>query len=151
VTGEAARGGWRVRVHGTARRVGARGLFLLNLAVMDLLWGITLAWPTPDQVASPRYQVITHMLPGVGPRPQLVAWAGLWWLTAAVCLWYAGRENDDVAYGCAFALKVAWAIINAIAYLLGSPYGASQAITWIGFAVAVGIMSRMPEPVRRRR
>lgn len=140
---------WPEPVRRAVHRTGIRGLFLLNLGVLDLLYGATLAWPTPEQVESVRYHVITDEIPGLGGGWSLWIWAALWWAVAVICLCYAWHRDDDVAYACAFGLKVAWAIVNAFGFSQGAPDGASQVITWIAFAVAVGLMSRMPEPIIR--
>jgi hypothetical protein len=133
------------------RQCGLRGLFLLNLGVLDLLYGLTIAWPTPDQKRSVRYAVIIDMIPGLGVRPSLWIWAGIWWAVAAVCLFYAWRDWDTPAYACAFGLKIAWAVVNLVGFLQRMPDGASQVLVWVGFAVSVAIMSRVSEPYGKYR
>lgn len=134
---------WRM-----VRRTGLRGLFLLVLGVFDVLYGLTIAWPTPDQQRSTRYPIITHLVPGLGAHVSLWVWAVLWWAVAVACFVYAWRAVDTPGYACAVGLKVAWAIVNLLGFLRGLPDGAGQTLTWLAFAAAVAIMSRMAEPIR---
>lgn len=150
-------GGWRSRLPRWLRpchivkHTGLRGLILLALGVLDLLYGFTLAWPTIDQVQSVRYHVIIDILPGLGTTASLWAWALLWWAAGAACLFYAWRDDDAPGYACAVGLKVAWAVVNLIGYVRNPPEGSGQVLVWTFFAVVVAIASRMAEPVRNDR
>lgn len=116
------------------RRVGRRGVTLLFLALLDLLYPIGLAGQ-PDSVRA-GYEVIA---------PWQV-WACLWVLVGLVCLIQAFAHWDRVAFTVAVAIKVAWGSVSLIAWVTGvSPRGWLPALVWLAFSGLIAVISTWPE------
>ncbi|MUN41394.1 hypothetical protein [Actinomadura litoris] len=115
-------------------RVGKRGIALLFLALLDLLYPIGLA----GQPAATRagYEVVA---------PWQV-WAVLWLLTGLLCAAQAFARRDRLAFTVAVAMKVLWGTVALIGWIAGtSPRGWLSALIWLTFAGFVAVISTWTE------
>lgn len=122
------------------RQVGHRGELLLFLAVLDVLFGLSLLRAAPEAQQSPT----TRFLAEVAPLPW---WAGLWVVVAVVCLAGAPVRRDRAAYAAAAALKVLWGSMFLVGWLAGViDRGWVSAVIWLAFAGIVIRIASWPEP-----
>lgn len=125
---------------GLVRRVGRRGAVLLWLAILDLIYGLSLAHPPPEAARSASTQFFAHLMP-------LPAWGALWLGTGVVCLIGAFQRRDRWAYACATALKVLWGAVCLLGWMLaGLSRGWVSAAIFLPMAVLVLVISTWPEP-----
>jgi hypothetical protein len=116
------------------RRVGRRGVTLLFLALLDLLYPIGLAGQ--PAVARAGYELLA---------PWQV-WAGLWAATGLVCLTQAFARRDRIAFTAAVAIKLAWGSTSLAAWTMGvSPRGWLPALVWLAFAGLIAVIATWPE------
>lgn len=117
-----------------ARRIGRRGVVLLFLALLDLLYPIGLAGqPSPARAG---YEVIA---------PWQV-WAGLWALTGVICLVQAFVHRDRLAFTAAVAMKIGWSAVAFLGWVGGvNPRGWLTAIVWLAFGGMVTVISTWTE------
>lgn len=127
------------------RVTGRRGLFLIFLALLDLLYGASLWRPAPEAARSPSTWFLAQIMP-------LPWWGMLWLAVGVVCLAGAfARRADRFAYACAGGLKTLWGMV----FLLGWAAGVIErgwvgAVIWLAFAcVVVFIIAPWPEAPRR--
>lgn len=116
------------------RRVGRRGVVLLFLALLDLLYPVGLS----GQPAAIRatYEVVL---------PWQV-WAVLWAATGLLCLAQAFSRRDRIAFTAGVAIKVAWGSSALGAWVIGvSPRGWLGAVVWLAFAGMIAVISTWPE------
>lgn len=123
-------------------RVGYRSRFLIFLALLDLLYGLSLWRPVAEAAQSPS----TRFLASVMPLPW---WAALWLAVGVTCL--AGavvRGADRVAFAAAGALKVLWGSTFLLAWMVGAmERGWVASVIWLAFAAVVsGVIAPWPEP-----
>lgn len=120
--------------------VGRRGEFLLFLALLDLLYGLSLLRPAGDgrQSAAARFLVAVMPLP---------AWGALWLAVGVVCLVGAFVPADRWAFAAAAALKVLWGAMFLIGWAAGVlERGWVAATIWLVFALVVIRIASWPEP-----
>lgn len=126
----------RVRV--LRSRVGRRGLFLLFLAVLDIIFGYFLHSPPPSALRD------TFML-----LPQEV-WAWWWIGTGAACLVGAFMRNDRVPYALGALLLSAWGLRYAYLWYNDIPFAWVSLTIWLAFAFTVVVVAGWPEPPTRK-
>ena len=116
------------------RRVGRRGVVLLFLALLDLLYPIGLAGqPSPARAG---YELIA-------PWPY---WAFLWAATGMVCLVQAFARRDRVGYAAAVAMKVSWGSLGLVSWVAGAnPRGWLTGLVWLALAALIAVISTWPE------
>lgn len=133
-------------MRGTVNRiwssVGFRGSALLFFAVLDFVIGFSYLYPPPEQrqTASLRY------LADLAPLP---AWGAVWGAVGVVCLVFAFRRHDKVAFAAAIGIKILWGGIyvgGALVAHLERAY--VSAGLWLCIAGFVAIISAWPEPDR---
>jgi hypothetical protein len=121
-------------MHRLWRRVGRRGVTLLFLALLDLLYPISLA----SQPAGSRtsFEVVA---------PWQV-WAALWVLTGLLCAGQAFARKDRVAFAAAVAMKISWGSVALIGWVAGvAPRGWLSGLIWLTFAGFVAVVSTWTE------
>lgn len=129
-------------------RVGRRGAALLFFTLLDLVYCVGLL--TTPRPLTPFYAWMAEAMP-------LAAWAVCWGVVGLVCLVYAFRQHDTIAFMGAVALKVAWGMLALLGWLAGTvDRGWVSAVVWLGFAafvflIAGGIPAPTPRSFRRRR
>jgi hypothetical protein len=127
------------RLAGLRRRIGRRGSSLLFLALLDVVYGTGLAFITDIGRVAASYQFMAQVAP-------LEVWASVWYLVGAVCLVQAFMLRDQVAFGCAVALKTTWGGITLLGWAVhGVPRGYVSAAIWLAFAGWVFIISGWSE------
>jgi hypothetical protein len=112
-------------------QVGRRGASLIFFALVDLVWayGLTAA------PANPGNEFVAHLLP-------LPVWAALWAAVGGLCLIYAFRSSDRVAFAAASLLKVAWGTLYLLGWALGEiPRGYLATVIWLAFAGFVQVIA----------
>lgn len=124
---------WQQRIqHATRRaclRVGRRGTFLLFLALLDVVYGVSLCAHAAR--ISPSYQFAAQIIP-------LHGWAWVWVTVGLVCAAYAPARDDQLAFGAAIALKVVWGGLGLLGWLMDDvPRGYVSAVIWLAFAGVV--------------
>lgn len=127
-------------LHRLWTRIGFRGSALLFFAVLDLVYAFSLFFPPPgpQQTASMRW------VADVAPLP---VWAALWGVVGVICLAFAVRHYDKVAFSAAIAIKILWGVMHLLAWLLGDVQRAYVSATiWLCVAGFVAIISAWPEP-----
>lgn len=128
-------------------RIGRRGAALLFFTFLDLVYCVGLL-TTPTPLAA-FYGWMAQIMP-------LVAWAACWGGVGLICLVYAFRVHDTVAFMCAVALKVAWGLLSLFGWLAGAiDRGWINAAVWLLFAcfvflIAGGIPAAPPREAGRR-
>jgi hypothetical protein len=122
-------------------RIGRRGAALLFFTALDVL--ICLSLVTAPRPLVPLYAWMDGMMP-------IAAWAVLWLLVAAVCLWFAFRTYDTPAFIAAVALKVGWGLLSLWGWLEGAiERGWITAVIWLAFAAFVHLIAGgIPAPLR---
>lgn len=91
-------------VQSLTQRTGRRGACLLFLAVLDLIYAYSLTTPTPRSLTNPTTLFLISIMP-------LGAWAFIWAFVGAVCLLFAFRHDDHIAFGLGISLKAFWALV----------------------------------------
>lgn len=116
------------------RRLGRRGVVLLFLALLDMLYPIGLAGqPAPARAG---YELIA---------PWQV-WAGVWAVTGVLCGVGAFVVRDRVAFAAAVAVKILWGTASLVAWVWGlSPRGWLSALVWLAFAAMIAVVSTWRE------
>lgn len=123
-------------------RIGRRGASLLFLALLDTVYGAGLAFITDLGRVNATYQFVAKVAP-------LEAWAAAWFVVGAVCLAQAFTLRDQLAFGCAVALKMTWGGVTLLGWLLhGVPRGYISATIWLAFGAWVFIISGWSEDDR---
>jgi hypothetical protein len=110
------------------------------LAVLDLLYGFSLARPPAESLRSPTAVFISDVLP-------LEVWAALWASVGVACLVGAFGRKDRWAFAGAMFLKVLWGGTFLAGWAIaGLDRGWVSASIWLPMAVVVYIISTWPEP-----
>ncbi len=123
------------------RVTGRRGLFLLFLALLDLLYGLSLWRPAAEAARSPSTRFLVEIMP-------LPGWALLWLAVGVACLVGAFvRRADRIAYAAAGGIKTLWGTVFLLGWLAGAiERGWVGATIWLAFAaVVVFIIAPWPE------
>lgn len=122
------------------QHVGRRGEFLLFLALLDLLYGLSLLSPVPDAQRSVTIRFLIAVMP-------LQLWGVLWLTVGVICLAGALVRADRFAFACAAALKVLWGSMFALGWLAGViERGWVGAVVWLALALIVIRIASWPEP-----
>jgi len=119
------------------RRLGKRGTILAILGVIDLAQAATLVFPTGSLGAS--YEWFGSIAP-------LISWAFLWAFVGIVCLIYALRRDDHLAYVVAVSAKVLWGIGCFAAWII-SDVTILGGVLWLGFAAIIWVILGWAEPI----
>jgi hypothetical protein len=123
-------------------RIGRRGTALLFFAFLDLVFAFSLFRPLPDAQRNTGTVFINHLAP-------LWLWGLLWLAAGLLCLIYAFRSEDRVAFAAAIAIKVLWGLVYALGGILVHIERAwLAAAIWLSMAGWVYIISTWPEPHR---
>lgn len=123
-------------------RLGRRGAALLFFTFVDIIYGFGLL--TAPRPLAPFHAWAAEVMP-------LPAWACIWWLVAAVCLFYAFRLYDTTAFMCAVGLKVAWGLTALFGWIAGQiDRGYLSVAIWLGFAAFVFLIAGGIPPAMRR-
>lgn len=123
------------------RVVGRRGTFLLFLALVDLVYALSLWRPAPAAAQAPATRFLMTIMP-------LHAWAALWLVVGVVCLVGAFVHRlDRAAFTAATAIKSLWGAVFLAGWVAGGLYrGWVSAVVWLGFAGVVMVIAGWPEP-----
>lgn len=122
------------------RRVGRRGAVLLWLALLDLVYGSSLAHPPSETARSASIRFFADLMP-------LPVWGGLWLAVGVLCLAGAFLRHDRWAFAFATGLKVLWGGVCLFGWMLaGLPRGWVSAVIFLPMAALVLIISTWPEP-----
>lgn len=129
-----------------ASRIGRRGCALIFFWLLDSVYAYGLL--TAPRPLVPFYAWMNMVMP-------LWAWAFCWATVGAVCLVYAFRVYDTVAFMCAVGLKVAWGGLAFFGWLASVvDRGYVSTVVWLAFAafvflIAGGIPPAPPRPAGR--
>lgn len=124
------------------RAVGRRGCALLFFAMLDAVYCFgLLSAPRPYPAT---YQWMDNILP-------LWVWASWWGLVGMICLVFAFRTYDTIAFVAAMSLKVAWALLSFFGWLAGVvDLGYISAAIWLAFAGFIFVIAGgIPAPTRK--
>ena len=115
------------------RRMGHRGAFLLFLALLDVIYGLSLcADPGP-------LKPLNLILP-------INAWADIWMAIGVFLFTGAFLIKDKYHFAVATLLKFIWAAVFFDAwYIQGFSRGWVQGVIWAAFACVVLVISSWPE------
>jgi hypothetical protein len=123
-----------------SHRIGRRGSFLLFLTVLDLMYGYSLLFPTPQSLSNPTSLFLIKVMP-------LWAWAMLWLAVGIICLICAFRAKDAFGFAAAMFLKVIWGTMFLLGWtFVGVERGYLSATFWYAFAFTVFLIAGWPEP-----
>jgi hypothetical protein len=121
------------------RRVGRRGACLLFLALVDVVYAISLYDASPETRASSGFAFMSTLLP-------LSAWAAVWLAVGALCVGFAFARADRLAFAAASLLKVLWGTLYLLGWALGViPRGYVAAVLFLGFAGFVQVIAGWKE------
>lgn len=124
-------------------RVGRRGAFLCFLALLDIIYGYSMLFPTTRSLSTPTSQFIMHVAP-------LWAWGSLWLTTGVVCAIYAFREKDAPGYAAAMFIKILWGLTFLLGWIfVDVERGYLSSAIWLAFAAVVALIASWPEPRHR--
>jgi hypothetical protein len=123
------------------RVVGRRGAVLAYLAVVDVLYALSLWRPGGTQGQSATMLFIAGVMP-------LSWWAALWLSIAVLCT--AGafvHRFDRAAFAAAAGIKTLWGGTFLFGWIAGDvSRGWVSAVIWLGLAALVMILAGWPEP-----
>ncbi len=120
-------------------RIGRRGAFLIFLAMLDLIYGYSLAFPTVAATNSPGLLFLASIL-------SLKLWALLWATIGVICFVFAFKRKDAPGYASAMFLKILWAIIFLLGWLFaGIERGYLSTVIWGTFAGILGLIATWPD------
>lgn len=121
--------------------LGFRGSALLFFAVLDFVIGFSYLCPPPLQRQTPGLRYLAELAP-------LWVWGWLWLAVGVICLLFAFRRHDKVAFAAAIGVKILWGglYIGGVFAHLERAY--VSAGLWLCIAGFVAIISAWPEPDR---
>jgi hypothetical protein len=124
------------------QRFGRRGAALTAFCILDVVYGIGLAWPLPPGIRSGSVNAwFNEILP-------LSVWAIVWWSVAVLCGWGAwsrSKRSDRYAFAAAIGIKVWWGTLCLIGWIMRE-VPVSSAGVWLGLAALVALIAGWPEP-----
>jgi hypothetical protein len=118
------------------RHVGHRASILLALAVVDVVYAITLWTSDPDATAI--YRWFDAVVP-------LWLWGFAWVSVAVVCAVAAFRQDDTIGFQAACTIKVFWGLGSLAGNFL-SDVPPSSTVIWFAFAFVAWRIAGWPEP-----
>lgn len=122
-------------------RVGRRGSALLFFALLDLVYGYSLALPSRQARQSSALAYLAHVAP-------LWVWAALWIIVGMLCLVGAFLRHDRWAFAAAMFIKVLVGITSLFGWWFGAiERGYVSAAIWLALAGWIYIISTWPEPI----
>ena len=120
------------------RRIGHRGAFLLFLALLDVLYGISLN-TTPGPLAGVNLGIPLHV------------WAYVWVVVGVFLAFGAFLIKDRLPYAIASFIKAIWAAALFVSWFAeGFTRGWVSAVIWAAFSGLVLVVSSWPEYGRVR-
>lgn len=120
--------------------IGRRGASLLFFAMLDFIYGYSLADPPAESAQSTTTRFIATVAP-------LSVWATLWIAVGLVCLICAFRVRDRLAFAAAVGLKVLWGGTFLVGWMIaGLDRGWLASAIWLALALFAFIISSWPEP-----
>jgi hypothetical protein len=119
-------------IRGIQGRVGLRGIALIGLGLLDLIYAYGLL--NPPKPVTPTYRYPNAII-------DLCWWALLWSVVGALLLFYAFRRHDTVAFTAAIMLKAGWGLLLLLGWVGGSiDRGYVSASIWLVFAACVYVI-----------
>lgn len=128
--------------HAYRNRFGRRGAALTAFALLDVVYGIGLAWPSPPVL---RPGTANAWFNEIAP---LDLWAGVWWSVAVLCAvgaWSRSKRSDRYAFAAAIGIKVWWGTLCLVGWIMRE-VPISAAGIWLGLAALVALIAGWPEP-----
>jgi hypothetical protein len=123
------------------RRVGFRGDTLLFFSVIDICYGLSMIFPGEGARRSAMAGYVGHILP-------LTVWGCIFLAVAAVCIWYALRLRDRVAFAASSVLKAVWGLVALLGWAVGDvERGWVSAAIWLVMSAWVTRVAYWPEPM----
>jgi hypothetical protein len=120
-------------------KLGRRGCFLLFLAQLDYIYGLSLLLPTASSLKTPQNEFLIAIMP-------LSRWAWLWLVVGVACTVSAFRVRDGIGYAAAMFLKMLWASVFLLGWLFADVERAYlSAAVWFAFAAVVYLISTWPD------
>lgn len=131
--------------HAIYARLGHRGLFMLLLGGIEVIYGAgLLAAAGHDHVREHWWPASVQELGGF----PLDTWGIIWCAIGVICLASAWSKADRIAYAAAALLNTGWAILAVHRWLTTGEAGAwAPAAIYTGIAGGVLLVSGWPEPV----
>lgn len=122
-------------------QVGYRGALLLAVGVLDILYGLGLAFPDSTTARSPQF----HYYDQVG-SPDL--WAGVWIAAGLVLIGHSFVREDSFAYTVAVVLKGWWVIFHLIGQFTEPGYSRAWVLSLfsLGLGLVMFMEASRPEP-----
>jgi len=125
-------------------RVGRRGVFLLFLSLLDIVYASGLAFPTETAKNGDALLFLANILP-------LDIWALLWFITGVICFIFAFKARDAPGFAVAMFIKVLWALVFLLGWMFaGVERGYLSTAIWGAFAAVLWLISTWPEPTKIR-
>jgi hypothetical protein len=120
--------------------VGRRGYFLLFLALLDMVYAFSIAFPSRQARISATFRFLDE-------AGSLYFWASLWAAAGLACLVFAFRKTDWPGFAAAMAIKALWAVMFLFGWaFVGIDRGYLTATIWGAFGLLVWLISTWPEP-----
>lgn len=121
------------------RRVGRRGSALLFFAFLN-------GYYTFGLLSLPREAANTQTFKFIDGFAPIEAWAGLWGFSSLLCLVFAFRRWDGIAFAGAILVYLLWGMIYLAGDIAGEIYrGSIAASVWFALAMFVWLISGWPE------
>lgn len=122
-------------------KTGYRGRALLTLGVLDLAVAFSLIQLLLSRPGTASGGFIAKTIP-----PEVLA--GMWLTVAILCIVFAFKRRDSLAWSFAIGIKVFWGLLSVVGWLAGEiPSGYLSGIIWWSFGGLVWLISRWPEPI----
>lgn len=119
--------------------IGRRGCFLLFLSMLDIVQAYGLIFPTPTVLESQSYIFLSSLMP-------LHVWGTLWGVVGIVCLYYAFKRDDMVAFSAGMFIKSLWAFMFLLGWALaGIERGYLLSAIWGAFALTLAMVATWSE------
>ena len=116
-------------------RIGRRGASLLFLALLDLVYAVSLLALPAETRNTPGFVFLVQLLP-------LGVWGAIWAGVGVLCLAQAFMRVDRSAFAAASSLKVAWGVVYLAGWAIGAiPRGYVSAAVWLAFAGFIQVIA----------